>query len=147
MTQDPKEALAAIQSAREGVARTLDYPAWWHVLYASLLALMVGGAGLGQPWSFFSIVVSVVGLVVMMRLWRARFGWWVSGRTSPRTQWVGLGLAVVLMGLMALSFWTSLWGGPWWAPVVAAVLAWLLGVLAGVAWMRAFRKDMAGPVL
>lgn len=146
MTQDPNEALASIQAARETVGRDMDYPAYWHLIYAFLLAVMVGGAGLGQPWSSLTLAVSLGGLFMMMRWWRARFGWWISARTSPRAQAVGIGLAVILMALMGLSFWTSLWGGPWWAPVVAATLAWLVGFLAGFAWMRAFKKDLAGPV-
>ena len=144
MTQDPtpQEALASIQAARARVGETLTYPFGWDLSYGGMLALMVGGAGLPQPWSTLTLVLSIVALVFMVQWWRKRTGWWVSGYAPPRARWVAWVMVAVMMGLMGLSFWTRLFDGPFWAPIVAGALAGVTGIIGGRLWMRAYRRDL-----
>ena len=144
MTQDhnPQEALASIQEARASVGQSLDYPFAWDLFYGAILGLMVGGAGLPQPWSTLTLVLSLAALALMVRWWRNRVGWWVDGYSPPRARWVAIGMAAIMIALMGLSFWTRLFDGPVWAPVVAGVLAGVTGVVGGRLWMRAYRRDL-----
>ena len=144
MTQDPNphEALASIQAARAEVSRDLDYPLGWDVLYGLLLAVLVAGQGLPQPWSMFTLAGSMVALAFMVRWWRAKVGWWVNGYGPPRARWVAIGMAVILVGLMWLALTPRWHDGPWWAPLLAGGLAWITGGIGGRVWMRAFRKDL-----
>lgn len=145
MTQEPNphEALAAIRDARMSLGKTLDYPFGWDILYGLILALMVGGSGLPQPWSALTLLLSLGALLLMIRWWRAKVGWWVNGYSPPMARWVAIGLAAILFGLMGLSMWTRFGDGPWWAPVLSAALAFVLGIVGGRLWMHVFRKEMA----
>ena len=144
MTQDPnpQEALASIQEARASVGQSLDYPFAWDLFYGAILGLMVGGAGFPQPWSTVTLALSLAGLAFMVRWWRNRTGWWVSGYSPPRAKWVAFGLVAVMMALMSLSFWTRLFDGPMWAPFVAGALAAVAAMIGGRLWMRAYRRDL-----
>lgn len=141
---DPHEALASIRDARSRIGRSLDYPFGWDLLYGLIVAVMVGGTGLPQPWSALTLLVSLAGLLLMIRWWRARLGWWVNGYSPPRARWVAIGLAVVLAGLMGLSLWTRFGDGPEWGPLVAGGLAGVAGIIGGRLWMQVFRAEIAG---
>ncbi len=144
MTQDPnpQEALASIQAARASVGKSLDYPFAWDLFYGAIFGLMVGGAGFPQPWSTVTLVLSLVALAFMVRWWRNRTGWWVSGYSPPRARWVAFGLVPVMMALMGLSFWTRLFDGPVWVPFLAGTLAAIAATIGGRLWMRAYRRDL-----
>ena len=139
---NPQEALASIAAARAEVGRTLEYPLAWDFAYAAMLAVLVGGAGLPQPWSSLTLVLSMGALAFMVRWWRAKTGWWVNGYSPPKARWVAFGMVVVMMGLMGLSFWTRIFDGPMWAPLVAGALAGVTGFVGGRLWMRAYRRDL-----
>lgn len=141
---NPQEALASIQAARATVGQTLDYPVAWDLLYGLILAVMIGGAGLDQPWSALTLFGSLGALFFMVRWWRKRTGWWVSGYSPPKARWVAVGLAVVIMGLMGLSFWTRFGDGAWWLPIVAGGLAGVAGIIGGRLWMHVYRKELQG---
>ena len=140
---NPAEALASIKTARGAVGRNLDYPIGWDILFGLVLAAMVAGQALDQPWGSLILLMSLGAMVWMIRWWKERFGWWVNGYAPPRARWVAIGMAVVLIGLMGLSLWTRFWGGPWWAPLLAGGLAWIISILGGRLWMHVFRKELA----
>lgn len=140
---DPREALASIAAARAEVGKTLEYPVTWDFYYGGVIALMVAGAGLPQPWSVLTLLVSLAGLGFMVHWWRARTGWWVNGYSPRRARWVAITLAVVLTGCLGLSLWTRFGDGPVWLPLAAGALAGLAGVIGGRWWMIVYRKELA----
>ena len=144
MTNDPtpQEALAQIQAARANLDQELKYPFAYDLAYGGVLALMVGGAGFDQPWSSVTLGVSLAGLVLLVRWWRSATGWWVSGFSPPRARWVAIGLMIVIMGLMGLSFWPRFGDGPVWVALVAGALAGLAGIIGGRIWMAVYRKEL-----
>ena len=139
---NPHEALASIAEARAEVGKTLEYPVAWDFYYGGVVAVMVGGAGLPQPWSTVTLLLSLGALFFMVRWWRARTGWWVNGYAPPRARWVAWGLVAVMMACMGLSFWTRLFDGPMWAPFVGAGVAGVAAMIGGRLWMRAYRRDL-----
>lgn len=139
---NPQEALDAIQSARAEVGKSLNYPFAWDLGYGAVIAVMVGGASLPQPWSIVTLALSMVALALMVRWWRARVGWWVGGFNPPRARWVAIGLMVVFLGCLFLSLTTRFGGGAWWPPIVGAVVAGLSGMIGGRLWMHVYRREL-----
>jgi len=139
---DPREALAEIAAAREAVAQDLNYPVIWDLGYGVLLAAMIGGAALGQPWSAPILLGSLAGLFFMIQSWRKRLGWWVNGFSPPRARWVAIGLGVALAPLMGLSLWARFGDAPGWIPLLAGGLAGLAGVVGGRIWLAVYRQEL-----
>jgi hypothetical protein len=146
MTQDPspQDALAAIGEARTALGRRLVYPLGSRLAHATVMACLVGvfaaPAALAGPLA----VGVAVGAVVVARRDRARLGWRAGVERSRGAGAVGLGLGLAMMGLIALAMSPRLFDGPAWAGPLAVVLAWGLAFAAGEAWMRAYRRDVAG---
>ncbi|MBN8553742.1 MAG: hypothetical protein J0L52_12705 [Caulobacterales bacterium] len=139
---DPREALAEIAAARASLGQELSYPFLYDLAYGGVLALMVGGAGLQSPWSTITLGVSLTALVLMINWWRKHTGWWVNGFSPPRARWVAIGLSVVVMALMGLSFWPRFGDGPLWVALVAGALAGIAGIIGGRLWMAVYRREL-----
>jgi len=103
MTEDPKDALASIREAREGVTGTLAYPVGWDIAYGAICGGLVASQGLPVPWSMLVLVFALAGLAICVQWWRNRVGGWVRGYSPKRARWVAFALAAVLVGLMGLS--------------------------------------------
>ncbi|HRH20678.1 MAG TPA: hypothetical protein PLE81_08580 [Brevundimonas sp.] len=138
----PQEALAEIAAARASLGQELNYPFAYDLAYGGMLALMVGGAGLQTPWSTITLLVSLAALALMVNWWRKHTGWWVNGFSPPRARWVTVGLMVVVMALMGLSFWPRFGDGPVWVALVAGGLAGLAGIIGGRLWMAVYRQEL-----
>lgn len=146
MTQDPSphEALETIRSARAAFGGRLVYPLTSRLVHATLMAGLVGVFAAPAWLSFWLAAVVAAGGVLLVRHDRARMGWRLGVGLSRRAPVVGLGLGIVLMALIALAMSPRLFDGPAWAPPLAVALAWLTAYWAGEAWMRAYRRDVAG---
>jgi len=147
MTQDPNphEALAAIRSAREGLAPPADYPIAYDLAYGAVCALLVAGQGMPRPWTFVVLPIALFGLAGLVMWWRKKFGWWVSGYSPKRARWVAFGLVAVLLGLMGLSLYGR-FVGPGWLFLVSGGIAFVAAIVGGRLWMRVWRTELAeGP--
>ncbi len=141
---NPQEALDAIRAARAEVGKSANYPFIWDLGYGAIIALMVGGAALPQPWNLMSLGLSMAGLALMVRWWRDHIGWWVSGFHPPKARWVAIGMAAVLVACLIASLSTRFGQGAWWVPLVASGVAGLAGIIGGRLWMRVYRKELQG---
>lgn len=147
MTQDPdpQEALASIRDARAGLAPGAAYPFGYELLYGLVCGLLVASQGMPQPLSVVVLVLSIATLGFMVRWWKRRFGWWVSGYSPKRARWVAYALAALFV-LMVLG---SFWGreqGVWWIPLATGPAAFVLAIVGGRLWMHVWRKELAeGP--
>jgi hypothetical protein len=143
---DPDEARRALESirdARTSVLQRLENIHWGYDLaYGAVIALLVGGQGLPQPFSILTVPIALGGLAVMVRWWRAKTGIWVSGYTPRRPRWVAFGLAAILIALMLGNLYCSRILHLWWAPLAAGGAAFVLGIVFGRWWMRVYRKEL-----
>lgn len=139
---DPKEALAAIASARRTVPGDMKYPLAYDAAYGACCGLLVAGQGLNQPWSALVLVISLVGLASMIHLWRKQNGWWVSGYSPRRARWAAIGLAAVLIGLMGLSIWGRI-AGVAWTPLATGTAGFVAAVVGGRIWMSVWKRELA----
>jgi len=144
MTQDPDphEALASIKAAREGLARPIDYPVGYDLLYGAVCGLLVAAPGAPQPWSFALLPIAMAGLALMVMSWRKTYGWWVSGYSPKRARWVAFGLGAVFVGLILLSL-HGRGAGPDWLFLVSGGLGFVAAIAGSRLWMRVWRRELA----
>lgn len=139
---DPQEALAAIQAARQGVPGEMKYPFGYDLIYGLICGLLVAGQGLPTPWALLCLVVALAGLALIVRWWRRKFGWWVSGYSPKRARWAAIGLAVVLIGLMGLSIWGKA-AGIVWTPLATGAAGFVAAIVGGRIWMSVWKRELA----
>ncbi|MBO9502688.1 hypothetical protein [Brevundimonas sp. A19_0] len=142
MTEDPKDALASIREAREGVTGTLTYPVGWDFAYGAICGLMVASQGLPTPWAMLALVIALAGLAISVQWWRNRVGWWVSGYSPKRARWVAIGLAVILIALMGLSIWGK-HAGMVWMPLATGAAGFVSAIIGGRLWMHVWKRELS----
>ena len=140
---DPREALASIHEARAGVARSMDYPPIWDVVFGLLVAAMVVGQGLPQISIALVLLGTLAGLFWMVKWWRDRFGWWVSAYAPKKARWVAVAMWPMLLASLGLSCWARLFEGPLWAPFLGGALAFVTTFAFGRLWMSVYRRELA----
>ena len=141
MTEDPKDALASIQSARAGMTGNLSYPFTYDLACGACLALLVGTQGLPSPWSMVGLALAMAGLAGCVQWWRKRFGWWVNGYSPKRAGRVAYAMA----GLLALLVGVGIWGRGQeiaWIPFATAAAAFVLSILGGRLWMHVWKREL-----
>lgn len=140
--QTPQDALASITAARAGIAGDMKYPVGWDIGYGAICGALVGGQALPMPWAGLVFVLAMVGLVLSIKLWRDKVGYWVNGYSPKRARWVAIGLAVLLMALMGLSLWfrfnTLYWGG-----LLTFALGFIAAFVGGRLWMKTWKAELA----
>lgn len=139
------EALAAIRTARAGIAGPPAYPLGYDLLYGTACALLVAAQGLQAPYSLLVLALALGGLGLMIAGWRRHFGWWISGYSPRRARWVAVAMVVVFLGLMALSHYGRT-DGPWWLYLVSGALGFVAAIAGSRIWMRVWRAELAEPV-
>lgn len=117
-------------------------PWTWDVGYGAVLAVMVAGQGLSQPWAILTVAFGLCGLALLVKAWQAKTGMWVNGYSPKRARWVAIGTAVVLVALMLANMGLTRILGLWWAPLVAGLLAFVIGIVAGRLWWRFYLRDL-----
>lgn len=137
---DARDALVAIAETRKRAIET-RYPIGYDLIYGIICAALVAGQGLSQPWSMLVLVGSLVSLALLVRWWRDRCGWWVSGYSPKRARWVAYGLVAVFMSLIGLSLYGR-FAGPDWLFLVSGALGFVSAVAGGRLWMWMWRKDL-----
>lgn len=137
------DALNSIRETREQALGKMDYWPWWYDAgYAASCALLVAGQGLGTAIGMACTAVAIAILVIIMRKWQAETGVWVNGYTPKRARWAAIGLAGLLIGLMAISVWFGRVQDNVWVPLVCGAIAAALGMVGMRVWMHLYRKDV-----
>jgi hypothetical protein len=141
---DPKDALASIQTARDDLGHRMSHPLGYDLICAVFWALLVGGAGLETPWSYYVLFVGFAGLGACVRWWKKRHGLSVSN-TTRGTRGVATIMVIALVLLMTVSLWSKSTDMAW-IPLTTGGLAYLVAVICGRLWLRAFRRDLKASV-
>lgn len=143
MDQDEaREALAAIQGAKDRLATRMDYPLWRHSAFGVISGMLVTSA-VAPPLLFVVLYVpSMAALLWLGRGDKLRTGVFVNGWRKGRTLPVSILLLLVLLGLMALALKGH--GQPFPAPVtlLAGGVAMVLGTLGSIWWQRVYIAEL-----
>lgn len=142
MTEDPnpREALASIQTAREGLNDRVSPSLAYDLTCAGFWAILVAGQGLQTPWSYYTLAVAFAGLALCLRWWKTRHGFSAINAT-PGTRRVGTVMVVLLLLLMAVSMWSKSTGMAW-IPLATGATGFVVAVVCGRVWVWAYRKDL-----
>lgn len=136
--QTPEQALEAIRQTRLHVQRGLDkWPLWYDLGYGGATGLMVGGQALPTIYSLACTAIGLAVIVVIVRKWTDRTGFWVNGYSPKNARWVAFGLAGVLIALMVGAVATR-GNGPAWAPLAFGLAAGVLAIIGSRIWTRVY---------
>ncbi|MBI1686172.1 hypothetical protein [Caulobacter hibisci] len=142
---DPAEAarmLAEVQAANADLARRAKAPTWYH----PALGLLMGGlvAVQGQPIVLMLgyYLVFLVGLMLLVGVYKRHTGLWINGYRAGRTRWVAVGLAVAAGLSLLLSAWLVRDQGLVAAPFVIGAVVAVVVTIGGFVWEAAFRRDL-----
>ena len=141
MTEDPKDALASIQSARAGMTDQMSYPFTYDLMYGGVCGLLVASQGLQLPWSIICLALALSGLGYAVHWWKQRYGWWVNGYSPRRARWVAITLASLLIGLMGISIWGK-YSGIAWTPLATGAAGFVISLIGGRLWMRVWKREL-----
>lgn len=148
MSEDPtpSEALEAIARSRRAVHDRVATGGWrYDLIYAAIVAGMVGGQALEAPFNIFASSFGVIGLAVMFQHESRRTGLRITGVSPRRARWVAIGMGVVLGAVMI-----GLVGLRLRAPeaplaaigAAAAAVAFVLALGGSRLWRRVYRTEM-----
>ena len=143
---NPAEALEAIARSRRAVHDRVATGGWrYDLIYAALVAAMVGGQALDMPFNIFASTFGVLGLAVIFQHESRRTGLRITGVSPRRARWVAIGLGVVLgavmLGLVGLRLRAP--DAPFFAiGAGAAVVAFALALAGSRLWRRVYRAEM-----
>ena len=139
---DAARMLAEVNAARTDMARRAVAPVWYH----PALGLLIGGLVAVQGQSLWILgpyyLLFLLGLVGLVRAYRAHTGVWINGYRKGRTMIVSLGLAALVVAIMLGSTWLVRERGLTIAPFIGGVLAALLTTAGGFLWEIAYRRDL-----
>lgn len=136
--QTPQEALETIRNTRRTVYRRMDkWPLWYDLGYGGATGLMVGGQALPAMYGLACTVIGLAVIVLIVRKWTDRTGFWVNGYSPKNARWVAFGLAGVLIALMIGAMATR-GNGPVWAPLAFGLVAGALAILGSRIWTRVY---------
>ena len=143
-TDDAAAALAALDGDRAALADRVRQPGW----YDPALGLLVGGFfatySFSYPWATLAAVpVFGVGILLLVRAYRAHTGLWVSGfhgspSTKPLVWWsmVAAGLLLVIGLVAQLGFEVR------YAMVAVGVVLGVGAALLSRRWTTAYQRDL-----
>ena len=142
----PAEALEAIARSRRAVHDRVATGGWrYDLIYAAVVAGMVGGQALDNPSNVLASTLGVVALAGVFQHESRRTGLRITGVSPRRARWVaiamGLVLAAVMLGLVylkrtAADVPVALIGG------AATAVAFVLALIGSRLWRRVYRAEM-----
>lgn len=138
-SHDPRADLALIRQVRERLDPPPGFALAYDVLFGVLLGAFVGAQALPPMIRPYATVLALLLCFGLMTWWKRKLGWWVGGYSPRHARWVSIGLAAVMIGLMA---WVWLVGSLWVA-LTAGILAGCIAFLAGRAWTATWRRERA----
>jgi hypothetical protein len=141
-SKQAREALDAVQGAREQLAQAVDCPPWRHAAFGAVMAAMIAANAVPRPFFAPLFVVSMAATVWLALGDRRRSGTFVNGWRPGRTLPLSGGLFVVLLSLIFMArrgrsevLLTS-------QGLLAIALAFVIGTAASVLWQRIYLAEL-----
>ena len=99
-SEDPRDALAALESTNDRLARRMRWPIWRHFAGGLLMTLVVAAVALPHDVAAMVFVTAMVLMLLIVRDDKKRHGMFVSGYQRGRTVWIVA--AIIVLTLSAL---------------------------------------------
>ncbi|HZV84711.1 MAG TPA: hypothetical protein VFF48_06965 [Brevundimonas sp.] len=97
----PAEALAAIASSRKTVHDRVAGRGWrYDLTYAAIVAVMVGGQALDNPFNVSASTLGLLALVLLFQHKARRTGVRVTGVSPAHARWVAISVGLVAAALI-----------------------------------------------
>lgn len=137
-----REILRDAETRSAAAARRLPETAWWFELsWLAIIAGLVFSAAVPRPFDILLLAGLIFGLGAIVRLYRRRYGVWVSGYRTGKTRYVTIALSMIIVcAILGTRAAYNHYGLFWIVPAGAAV-AVLAGVVFGRLWMAAYRSE------
>ncbi|HWQ87043.1 hypothetical protein [Brevundimonas sp.] len=142
----PTDALAAIAQSRKAVHDRVAVGGWrYDLAYAALVAGMVGGQALDNPFNVSASTLGLLGLVLLFQHETRRTGLRITGVSPRHARWVaiaiGLVAAAIIVGVTVVRRQSP---GTDVAVVagLAAAAAFVAALVGARVWRRVWRAEM-----
>jgi len=134
-------ALAAMRDTKGRMAGLAECPPWRHAAFGAVMGLLVLSVAFPPALQAAMTAIAVVGVGLIVRDDKRRFGVFINGYRSGATRPFTFGLLAAVLLLSGLQFWLKDRGAAWW-PYVVALAAFAIATLASMQWSRIFRREM-----
>lgn len=143
-SNEARQALDAVQGAREHLAQAMDCPPWRHAAFGAVMATLIAANAVARPFFAPLFVISMAATVWLVRGDRRRTGTFVNGWRRGRTLPLSGGLFVVLLALifMARRGHSDVFVTP--QGLLAIGLAFAIGTITSIAWQRVYLAELRG---
>lgn len=139
---EAREALDAVDGARDRLAQTMHCPPWRHAAFGAVMAGLVAANTVPQPFHAALFVVSMAAALWLMRWDRNRYGTFVNGWRRGRTLPLSLGLFAALLGLVFYARHVRSDDGFTVAAMLTILAAFVLGTAMSVIWQKVFIAEL-----
>jgi len=141
-SEDPRDALAALESTNDRLARRMRWPIWRHFAGGLLMTLLVAAVALPRDVAAVVFVTAMVLMLLIVRDDKRRHGMFVSGYQRGRTVWIIA--AIIVLNLSALVIVLTQFEDPTDDPWFWATLSIVALGTSGLSWIweRVYRADV-----
>lgn len=142
----PTEALAAIARSRRAVHDRVVGRGWrYDLTYAAIMAGMVGGQALDNPFNVSASTLGLLALVLLFQDEARRTGVRVTGVSPKHARWVAIGIGIVAAALIVGVAIVRRQLPQFDVGVLAAstgAVAFLVALIGSRVWRRVYRAEM-----
>ena len=140
-TDEAKQALEAVSSAKRSIAAASAAPLWRHVAFGLVMALLMLSMAGGDPFWFLPWALSMLGVILLLWWDRRQTGMFVNGYRQGRTLPLTLALLVVTVALAFTAVRLNIHGEPDLA-LLTVPAAFVIALIASLWWERIFLREM-----
>ncbi|NEX94561.1 hypothetical protein [Caulobacter sp. 17J65-9] len=138
---EARAALDAVNAAQREVARRATSQNWYHWVLGALAAVITVSQAAPLPLSMVMLGAALVGIAVLVQVYRRRTGVWVGGLRPGLTSWIAIAMGLVVAVGQVVSVWAGRHGEAM-ASLPVALVVFVLTVALGYAWDAAYRADV-----
>lgn len=138
---DARAALEAVHAAQREVARRATSQNWYHWVLGALAAVITASQAAPIPLRMPILGVALVGIAVLVQVYRRRTGVWVGGLRPGLTAWIAVSMGLVVAVGQVASLWLGMHQAAM-ASLPVALVVFVLTTALGYAWDAAYRADV-----
>lgn len=138
-----RAALAGLDSDGAQLAERVVTPWWYHPILGMFVAVIVGAQALPSPWSVAVLAFTILGILLLMRTYRRRYGVLTTEPAGPRSKRLLIWTIVVFLLSMVAGLVIKLSGSPTWWVLVPAAGALVATIVVGRRYDQALRAELS----
>ena len=139
---DPMKALDSVRRLQNAQADRISRGGWlYDFAYSALLAGLVAGWALPQPYNYAAFTVCMALMLLIARAWANHYGVWLSGVSPKAARWVAIGLAAGILPLLVTNMIWAHESWPLWIPVATTLGAFVVALGGSRLWRMVYRRE------